>query len=58
MTRYLLDTNSAGHFISKRLGLFERVRIEGAKGHSIGIAITVLAEIVAGIENSQAVIAI
>jgi predicted nucleic acid-binding protein len=53
MTRYLLDTNSAGYFVNKRHGLFESVRAEIAKGHSIGIAIPVLAELAAGIEHSQ-----
>ena len=52
MTRILLDTNTAGHFVNKRPGLFERARAEAAKGRSIGIAIPVLAELVAGIEHS------
>jgi tRNA(fMet)-specific endonuclease VapC len=53
MTRFLLDTNSAGHYINRRHGVFERARIEVAKGNAIGIGIPVLAELVAGIENSK-----
>lgn len=53
MTRFLLDTNSAGHYINKRHGVFERARAEVIKGNPIGIAIPVLAELVAGVENSQ-----
>lgn len=52
MTRFLLDTNSAGHYINKRHGVFDRARTEVSKGNPIGIAIPVLAELVAGIEHS------
>jgi tRNA(fMet)-specific endonuclease VapC len=53
MTRFLLDTNSAGHYVNKRHGGFERARVEVAKGNPIGIGIPVLAELVAGIEHSS-----
>ena len=53
MTRFLLDTNSAGHYINKRHGVFEHARIEVAKGNPIGIGIPVLAELVAGVEHSM-----
>ena len=53
MTRFLLDTNSAGHYINKRHGVFERARLEVAKGNPIGIGVPVLAELVAGIEHSN-----
>jgi|ERR1019366_1449954 tRNA(fMet)-specific endonuclease VapC len=53
MTRFLLDTNSAGHYINRRHGVFELARLEVAKGNPIGIGIPVLAELVAGIEHSD-----
>ena len=53
MTRFLLDTNIAGHYINRRHGVFERARVEVANGNPIGIGIPVLAELVAGIEHSS-----
>jgi tRNA(fMet)-specific endonuclease VapC len=53
MTRFLLDTNSAGHYINRRHSVFERAYAEVAKGNPIGIGIPVLAELVAGIEHSN-----
>jgi len=53
MTRFLLDTNSASHYINQRHGVFERARVEIAKGNPIGFCIPVLAELVAGIEHSH-----
>ncbi|MBI1831857.1 MAG: type II toxin-antitoxin system VapC family toxin, partial [Planctomycetes bacterium] len=53
MTRFLLDTNTAGHYVNKRLGVFDRARAEVVKGNVIGIAIPVLAELAAGVENSS-----
>lgn len=53
MTRFLLDTNSAGHYINKRHGVFDRARAEVAKGNPRGLGIPVLAELVAGIEHSS-----
>ncbi len=52
MTRFLLDTNSASDYINRRHGIFERARLEVAKGNPIGIGIPVLAELAAGIEYS------
>ncbi|MBS0265460.1 MAG: type II toxin-antitoxin system VapC family toxin [Planctomycetes bacterium] len=52
MTRFLLDTNAASDFVNRRYGVFDRARREVAAGNSIGIAMPVLAEMVAGIERS------
>ena len=52
MTRFLLDTNAASDFVNRRHGVFDRARREVAAGNSIGTAIPVLAEMVAGIERS------
>jgi tRNA(fMet)-specific endonuclease VapC len=52
MTRYLLDTNAAADCIFRRKGLHERVRQARLAGHKIGIAMPVLAELLAGIECS------
>jgi len=53
VTRFLLDTNMAGHYINRRQGVFDRARIEVANGNPIGIGVPVLAELVAGIEHSS-----
>lgn len=53
MTRFLLDTNMAGHYINRRQGGFDRARLEVANGNPIGIGVPVLAELVAGIEHSS-----
>ncbi len=53
MTRFLLDSNNAGEYLQKRGGVFDRARIEVGKGNTIGITLPVLAELVAGIENSR-----
>ena len=53
MTRFLLDTNMAGHYINRRQGVFDRARVEVANGNPIGIGVPVLAELVAGIEHSS-----
>ncbi len=53
MTRFLLDTNIAGHYINRRHGVFDRARVEVAKGNPLGIGVPVLAELVAGIEHSR-----
>lgn len=52
MTRFLLDTNAASDFVNRRHGVFDRAQREVAAGNSIGTAIPVLAEMVAGIERS------
>lgn len=53
MTRFLLDTNIAGHFINRRHGVFDRARVEVENGNPIGIGVPILAELVAGIEHSS-----
>jgi tRNA(fMet)-specific endonuclease VapC len=52
MIRYLLDTNAASDCIFRRKGVDERVKQARLAGHRIGIAIPVLAELLAGIECS------
>ena len=51
--RYLLDTGIASDYINGRHGVYDRARIELAKGNRIGIGVPVLAELTAGIENSR-----
>jgi tRNA(fMet)-specific endonuclease VapC len=53
VTRFLLDTNSAGDYSDRRHGVFDRAVAEVAKGNRIGIGVPVLAELVAGIEHSS-----
>jgi hypothetical protein len=45
MTRFLLDTGSAGDYIHRRRGVYERARAAIAEGHRIGIGLPVLAEL-------------
>jgi tRNA(fMet)-specific endonuclease VapC len=52
MKRYLLDTGSAGDYIHRRQGVYERVRQAVAAGHRVGIGLPVLAELWYGVENS------
>jgi len=52
VTRFLMDTNIAGHYINRRHGVFARARVEAANGNAIGIGMPVLAELVAGVEHS------
>ena len=52
MTRYLLDIGIAGDYIDRRRGVFERAREEVARGHRMGIAVSVLAELAYGVEWS------
>ncbi len=52
MTRYLLDTGSAGDFINRRRGVYERGRDEVARGNRIGICMPVLGELAYGVEWS------
>ncbi len=52
MTRFLLDTNTAGHYINRRHAVYERACAEVAEGNAIGIAVPVLAELAGGIEKS------
>lgn len=53
MTRYLLDTGSAGDYINGRRGVYERARAVALDGHRIGIAMPVLAELWYGVEKSS-----
>lgn len=39
MTRFLLDTNMAGHYINRRHGVFDRARIEVANGNPLAIGV-------------------
>jgi tRNA(fMet)-specific endonuclease VapC len=53
MTRFLLDTGSAGDYIHRRRGTYERAREAVAAGHRVGIGLPVLAELWYGVENSS-----
>ena len=53
MTRYLLDTGSAGDYINRRSGVYERARQAVVDGHRVGIGLPVLAELWYGVENSS-----
>ncbi|HEY7428079.1 MAG TPA: type II toxin-antitoxin system VapC family toxin [Gemmataceae bacterium] len=53
MTRFLLDTGIASDYINRRHGVYERARAEVTRGNPIGIGVSVLAELVSGIERSQ-----
>lgn len=53
MTRFLLDTGSAGDYIHRRHGVYERARSSVLNGHRIGIGLPVLAELWFGVENSK-----
>ena len=53
MTRYSFDTGSAGDYINRRRGVYERACAEVARGNSIGICVPVLGELLDGIEYSQ-----
>src|SRR4051812_45189441 len=52
MRRCLLDTGIAGHYLFRRQGVYQRARVEAARGHRIGICIPVLGELWYGVENS------
>ena len=53
MTRVLLDTGSAGDYIHRRRGVYERARAAVAAGYRLGIGLPVLAELWFGVENSS-----
>src|SRR5438270_4791480 len=53
MTRFLLDTGSAGDYIHRRRSVYERARRAVADGHRVGIGLPVLAELWYGVENSS-----
>jgi tRNA(fMet)-specific endonuclease VapC len=52
MRRFLLDTGVAGDFINRRRGIFERAQHEVSRGNPVGIGVSVLAELVYGVEQS------
>jgi len=53
VTRFLLDTGSAGDYIHRRRGVYERAREAVTAGHRVGIGLPVLAELWYGVENSS-----
>ena len=53
MTRFLLDTGTAGDFIHRRRSVYERAREAVTRGHRVGIGLPVLAELWFGVENSS-----
>ena len=52
MSRFILDSGIASDYINRRHGVRERAQQEVAKGNRIGIGVTVLAELLFGIELS------
>ena len=52
MSRFFLDTNSAGHCIFRRRGVDERAKQARLTGAKLGIAMPVKAELLAGVEYS------
>jgi tRNA(fMet)-specific endonuclease VapC len=53
MTRFLLDTGSAGDYIHRRRDVYERARAVIKEGHRVGIGLPVLAELWFGVKNSS-----
>jgi len=53
MTRFLLDTGSAGDYINRRHDVYEQARAAVTRGHRVGIGLPVLAELWFGVENSS-----
>jgi tRNA(fMet)-specific endonuclease VapC len=53
MTRFLLDTGSAGDYIHRRRGVYERARAAAAAGERVGVGLPVLAELWYGVEYSS-----
>ncbi len=53
MTRFLLDTGSAGDYIHRRLGVYQRAQQAAIRGDRVGICLPVLAELWYGVENSS-----
>lgn len=51
--KYLLDSNSANYYMNHLFGVHQRAQDEVRLGHSIGIGIPVLAELISGIERSH-----
>jgi tRNA(fMet)-specific endonuclease VapC len=53
MTRFLLDTGTAGDYINRRRDVYAQARAAVALGHRVGIGLPVLAELWYGVENSS-----
>ena len=53
MKRFLLDNGIAGCYIDRRSGVFERAQAEWSRGHWIGIAHPVLAELAYRVEGGR-----
>ena len=53
MTRFLLDTGSAGDYIHRRGDVYARTRAAVANGDRVGVGLPVLAELWFGVENSS-----
>ncbi len=53
MTRFLLDTGTAGDYINRRRDVYAQARAAVAQGHRVGIGLPVLAELWYGVENSN-----
>ncbi len=49
---YLLDTGSASDYVYRRGNVYLRAQSKRMQGHRIGIAVPVLGELWAGVENS------
>ncbi len=52
MRRYLLDTGTAGCYIDRRSGVYERAQAEWSRGNWVGIAHPVLGELAYRVEGS------
>jgi tRNA(fMet)-specific endonuclease VapC len=52
VTRFILDTGIAGHYLDRKRGVFERAEAEVARGNRVGIAAPVLAELAFRAEGS------
>lgn len=52
MKRFLLDTGIAGDYMNRRLGVYDRARVERASGNVVGTAVPAVAELAYGFELS------
>ena len=52
MKRFLLDTNTMGHFINRRRGVDARARQARQQGAVLGTCLPVVCELFFGVENS------
>ncbi len=53
MKRFLLDTNTAAHFVHRRHGVHHRADVEVRKGNRVGICTIVMGELWDGVEYSE-----